>query len=132
MGVTVPVYVVEDSGATLSNVYVSLLNEAFPVNGPPINRTFTTYHPPSSNPGPPLWQQQQMTSHAGLTISRDSADSSYTVSSTLGVFASQDARNQRRSPVDSLYISTTFDIATSVSTALYDAVKAKYPGSTDA
>ena len=147
MGVTVPVYVSADTGATFTNVYVSLLNNSLPlqtfqnIGGRGYTRAQTSNVPLVSMQG--RWNVQQASSHTSLSISRTDpvmdasgvavvALPSYEVSATMAVFVSTDARTQLLSPVDSFYVNTSVDMNSNLATAIYTAVKVMYPGSVDA
>ena len=114
MGVILPVYFSADTGATTHNAYASLLNGAMiPIAGPKyVGRP--TYIPQSNN-------------HSFIIISRP-ATGGFVVSATVAVFASQDARNQKRTQVGTFAVHTTIDnMDTNIAAALYSAVKVKYP-----
>ena len=139
MGVIVPLYVSSDTGATHVNAYVALMNNSLPVQGYNANsrgflRSFvpaTSNAPPNQ---PPSWVAQQYVSHTSIVISAnpDASAPPYEVSATLAVFSSLVARNQKLTPVDTIFVKTATDLTTNVAAVLYDAVKAMLPGAVDA
>ena len=130
MGLIVPAYVSSETGAVITNAYISILNDSIPLQGNPnVGRMF----------GPPIgttpWMVQQANSHTTIIVSRpaEGAALPYEVSATLAVFTSQDARGKKLSPIDTLFVKTSVDLTTNVMTSLYNAAKVQhFPNAVDA
>lgn len=129
MGIIVPLYVSALSGVSLSNAYITLLNDSIPLQGNP-NVGRLASPPVGTTP----WMQQQASSHTSIVVSRPATGAAlpYEVSATFPVFASQAARAQKLAPVDTIFVKTSIDLTSNVATALYTELKVNFPDAVDA